>query len=765
MKRRHVLLIVVIALLPALLGVIAARGMTSAIDHTDRVPAAIVNLDEPATLSSGTTLPGGRQILAELTKDSGTSDGQSSGGGTSSDLEWSVVTADTAASGLSDGTYRAVVTIPKDFSASLVDVLQNGATSVPQVSVVADGSSSPAMGQVSQALVSAAAQEFGTTLTVSYLDQSLTAMGTLHDSLSDAASGADQLASGATSAQSGASVLSRGTSQLSSGLSELADGSSQLSSGASSLSSGVSSYTSGVSQVASGASGLASGAEQLSAGVSAYTQGVNQVYTGITQAQQGQSTSLVDGAAQVAAGASAMAKSLAAVDTSSLEQLPAGLTTAADGADQAAAALTGTEPTSAVALIKACQAAPTSGACGDAEQVVQGVSADLSSSKADSLGATLRTTSTAVEKGVTQLQGLSEGAEQAQQLAVGAQGVSAGISTVASGIQTNLLGTNADTLTSGAASLATGARQLESGVSTLDGNSSTLVSGADSLASGASTLSTGASSAASAGTEVATGTQALASGISQLSDGSSSLASGLTAATGQIPTYTSDQAQSMAQAIASPVGVTSDTSDSSSTVSSLAGIASAVALWLGALAGVAGLASISRRRLDAAMTPVGLVIVTMRPVLVAAVAQALLLWGALAVVGVHMSHAWAVGGVLLVSSICLTIIHQALTAVFGRRGGIVASLVLLVLQAVSMGGLVPSQAHTGIFALSQQVLPVPIIENAVRTLIVGSGAAIGSGLTILVVWAVISAVATVIGVAKRRQTTLGEVRADVAGSS
>ena len=85
--------------------------MRAATTSLDRVPAAIVNLDEPATVTDANgkkqTVPLGRVVTGELV-----------GNDSSSNLDWSLTDAQKAQEGLEDGTYYAVLTIPKTFSAA-----------------------------------------------------------------------------------------------------------------------------------------------------------------------------------------------------------------------------------------------------------------------------------------------------------------------------------------------------------------------------------------------------------------------------------------------------------------------------------------------------------------------------------------------------------------------------------------------------------------------------------------------------------------------
>ena len=75
----------------------------------DQVTAAVVNLDEPVTLKTGDgtdqLIPLGRSVVGKLTSSTSTSN-----------FTWVLTDAPAAQTGLAEGRYAAVLTIPADFS-------------------------------------------------------------------------------------------------------------------------------------------------------------------------------------------------------------------------------------------------------------------------------------------------------------------------------------------------------------------------------------------------------------------------------------------------------------------------------------------------------------------------------------------------------------------------------------------------------------------------------------------------------------------------
>ena len=160
MTRRSIILAIFVILVPALAGFMVVSAATAPKAKAASIPAAVVNLDSPATTSDGTTMPAGRLLLGRLTDPDAALTASSSTGATTDTLDYSVVTADAAAQGLSDGTYDVVITIPEGFSQAVVDTL-GGTPSDATVDVQTNGTASPEVGAASQEIVSAAAASLG----------------------------------------------------------------------------------------------------------------------------------------------------------------------------------------------------------------------------------------------------------------------------------------------------------------------------------------------------------------------------------------------------------------------------------------------------------------------------------------------------------------------------------------------------------------------------------------------------------------------------
>ena len=938
MTRRSIILAILVILVPALAGFMVLSAATAPKAKAASIPAAVVNLDSPATTSDGTTMPAGRLLLGRLTDPDAALTASSSTGATTDTLDYSVVTADAAAQGLSDGTYDVVITIPEGFSQAVVDTL-GGTPSDATVDVQTNGTASPEVGAASQEIVSAAAASLGTTVSVAYLNASLTSLSDMKDQLGRAAggadrlstgadslesgaddlstgadqasqgattladglnrleSGADELADGTSSASSGAADLSDGASSLSSGASTLADGADSVDSGASSLSSGASTLADGAATVDSGASTLATGTSNLSTGVDSYVTGVTGARDALTVPQNGAAASLVDGAAQLAGGVDSytsgvdqLHQRLTATDPATGTNLVTGASSLADGANrleggidsytsgvdtlasQANQAGTGLEtayrqcvsdhgeqdatcqylaastagmgrstdvydPATGAntdgsratmlgvlnTLSSTAPGSPRAGLTSGASEVATGASGlskaigtDPSSTDpttvVGALGAlsdqseTLSDAASAVSTGLggstdvydptdpssATLAGvLNTLVSQGSNLTAGASNLSSGASTLSGGAST--LSSSASTLSSGASSLSGGTSRLSTGANSLSNGASTLADGTSQLSSGASSLSTGATrlsggadtlsqglsrlemgasslaagttSAADGATTLSDGVSSLSSGATQLSDGASTLSTGaddlstgLSTAEDSVPSYTDQQAADLAAALAQPVSVDTSAAGSARPETSAAPAAIAIASWIGALVVVSGLGLMTRRRVEAPMSPARLAGASLKPAVGLALVQAPVLIGVVVLAGARTGSVGPAVLLTAVGAVAMTVLHAALMAVFGPRGGAAVSLLALVAQGVLVLGGSAARASGALL-----VAPVGVLHSALSGLMLGTvGEGVSAATAVLLAWAAASALAMTLAVRRRRSTSVEALRRELA---
>lgn len=238
--RRVVTLGLLLPLLASAVLVWSASGRQSKLD---KVPVAIVNNDQ--ILTDPQPMAAGRSLTAALTHPTSTKDS----------LEWTLTDSKDAEDGLRDGTYYAVLTVPKDFSSS---ILSSG-TDKPsrgQLSLVSNNAASTTVPFISHQVASAAATSLGVQTTEGYLGNVYGGFNSLAQSSSKAASSASQLAGGTSQLASGASKLDAGAGSLATSLG-------QVSAGAATLATSTLSVHGGAHQVHSGATGIAQGSGRL----------------------------------------------------------------------------------------------------------------------------------------------------------------------------------------------------------------------------------------------------------------------------------------------------------------------------------------------------------------------------------------------------------------------------------------------------------------------------------------------------------------------
>lgn len=357
LMRAGIAAVIVVPLAFAGLFIAAAGKGTSALDT---IPVAIVNQDtlQVTTAADGTTqnVFAGRQLVTELTGSKG--------------FTWTITNQANAEADLKAGTVYAILTVPSNFSTSILS-LSGSNPQKADISIRTDDAHSYLTGSVAQVVGQTMTDTFGNAVTAQYIGGIYSSLGTLGSSLASAASGATSLSNGATSLSSGLGQYTSGVDSLASGLSQLQTGAGALSQ----LSSGVSTYTSGVSQLSStlssingaiqsqltdptlkgtlqavvdGLSASATGgqtlATQTASGIAGIQSGIAQSASGAQQLAYG-SSSLTSGASSLASGASNLASGLqagaaqipttsaaAATKSAQIAADPVGLTVSTDNA-------------------------------------------------------------------------------------------------------------------------------------------------------------------------------------------------------------------------------------------------------------------------------------------------------------------------------------------------------------------------------------------------------------------------------------------------
>jgi len=252
-----------VVLIPLAFAGLFVSALPTADEALDTIPAAVVNDDTliTQTAEDGTETPvyAGRQLVTELTGDEATG------------FDWIITNEKDAEAALKAGEVYAILTVPSDFSKSILSI-QGDDPVKADISIRVDDSHSYLTSLIAQTVGSSMSSAFGNEITEQYIAGLNSGLSELGGSLGDASDGAGQLADGA--------------GELGDGLGELSDGIDSAADGAHQYAAGVSKYTGGVDKIADGLSEVAAGTTalpQLTTGITNYTDGVSQLSAQIAQ--------------------------------------------------------------------------------------------------------------------------------------------------------------------------------------------------------------------------------------------------------------------------------------------------------------------------------------------------------------------------------------------------------------------------------------------------------------------------------------------------
>ncbi|PUB28648.1 putative membrane protein [Promicromonospora sp. AC04] len=746
---------VAVALLPLMILGLLISALWNPQDRLDTVKAAIVNLDEPVEID-GQTVPLGRQLAAGLVSGGETADAEAGEAAavpaSDASYDWEISDASSAADGLADGTYAAVITIPEGFSAAATSFSGDDPEKAEQATI--DVATAPDGRVLDDALAQIVAQTatgvLGSTLTETYVDNVLVGFSTLSEELGKAADGADQLADGATEAGKGAQELADGAYQTSDGVAGIGDGVTGLAGGVGQWASGADEWAAGADQVSTGVAGLASGASGLA-------DGADQVAEGVGQSADG-AAGLADGAGQLADGVSELSSGAAGLATGS-SKLAAGATTAADGAQRLAgsaadaskgavalfteAAKVCANPALAIQVPDLCAAmAEHSDLPVDAGTVEYGLNA-MSDKNSDKSLYGLAAGASELSAGADKLAGGADGLSSgAKKLSTGSRQLSSGLGQLEDGA--TQVASGASGLADGSAQLAGGASGLASGARELSGGAGGIASGATELAAGAGRLETGAS-------QLATGVDGLADGVGELAGGATDLSDGLGQATKEIPTYTEQERQSLASVVADPVATDGDVTDlNTGTTGPMFAV---LALWLGALAVMIVFSPVPLHARGSTRGALRLVLGTFAVPAAIGLVTGLATGAVLAGVEGLDAGGWAATmafGALV--SVAFVAVNQALAAALGHVGRGISLLVAVLVIATGVVSTVPTVLE-GLAGF----LPVgPSLVGLVRLIEPGTGG-VGMAIAALALWSIAGLAITTITVARQRTVRVAEL--------
>jgi len=686
--------LVFLVLVPLMYGALYLWSNWDPYGRLDQVPVAVVNQDQPVK-ANGATVDAGGRFVEQLKADP--------------IFQWHFTDAEDAADGLAHGRYYLTITVPEDFSADLASasgddprraVLQmhrddvNGYVIGIMTSTVQD--------KLTTAINQAAEQ--------SYFSAIFADLDDIHDQISSAADGAGKLATGLDDAKAGADKLAAGlasaktgSAQLESGLTSAKKGSADLASGLSDADTGAGTLADGLKTAKTGSADLATGIDTLKDGSAALAPGADDVAAG-NKELAGAVVPVLDAVVPILPKVTAANADITAA-VSDVADLTAGdsdsLADRTAAVDTALAALAKDHPDLA--------ADPNFTALQDAAGKVGDRAAEISTAVGTVSDAAGRVSdvATTINDNVPQIGDEITGASaRLTRLADGSQRVADGAHRLDDGLGTAQSG--AHTLADGISDASTGADSLESGLDTLTTGAKDLDAGLGKLQTGSSDLAKGISSAA-------TGAKDLDTGLGKLDTGARELADQLTAGAKRIPVLSKSETDDAVAVLSSPTDVQMTVDNPAGVYGrGLAPFFFAIAIWVFGISVFLVVRPISARALAGRARAARIAVAGWLPVAALGTLGALILlavaWFAL---GLDPLHAVASTGVVVLAAICFTAIAHLLRTAFGTVGSAV-TLVLLMVQLTSAGGLYPVETLPLPFRAIHPVIPMTYLIDALR---------------------------------------------------
>lgn len=723
-----IIVIIALALVPAIYNYIFLGSMWDPYGKLNDLPVAVVNLDKTSELN-GKKFKLGDDVIAEMKK--------------SKDLDYHFVSEDKASKGIKKGDYYMVITFPENFSENAT-TLMNKKPKTVQLDYQTTRGHNYISSKMSESAMNQLKSEVSKNITETYTKEIFAKLGDMKSGMKEASDGSNKLADGTSSALDGSKELSSnlntlssssltftdGANNLNSGLNKYVSGVNQAANGGQQLSSGADQFVSGTQQLAAGTQTLADKSKELSAGLTELTQ-----KTALSAEQQAQISQLQNGLTDLNNAIQNGAK-----DTGSADSVKNDLASVKKSLEDTQTILSDIVPNQikAMAQTKAYNSLKT-------DQQNELNAAILNS--AQSTLSPIQTSMTSVADSLTdvgnQLMGIqNQTKELAQNSNVALPGANAIISQLSTGLSdvnsalanqvtpgfaqyadgVNQANAGAQQLASKSKDLQSGTMQLVSGLSQLQANGSTLTSGSNQLAGGAQQISSGSQ-------QLANGGSSLTSGLGTLNTGANNLSTALTKADDTLSA--TNNSNENAKKVAAPLKLKH--TDHDNVPENGAGMTPYminVALFIGALAtnvvigiGFSGEKWKSGREFMLAKIGTnGLV----------ALLQGIIVWGAVALLGLRPNHLWEMLlSVLLISFTYMAINTFFLTAL-GKIGEFLM-IVVLVLQLATSAGTYPLQLAPKIYQVISPWLPMTYGLKMLRETIGLNGAILPEAILFVVI--------------------------------
>ena len=688
--------LIFVMLVPMLYGAIYLSANWDPYGRLSRLPVAVVNADVPTTFQNE-TIAAGADFVSELKKGAA--------------FQYHDVDEATAQQGLRDGDYYLVISVPADFSTSLV----SGAGDDPQrakVMLYRNDANGFVVGSITGSAQNSIARAVNEAAEVAYFNAVFANLNKIRDGMVDAQRGAAELAKGLTSAEQGASTLHTGTTKAAAGARDLATGASSLATGLQTAKTGASSLSSGLDELKTGTKKLRAGADQVADG----TQQLNDRVVPVLD-------DVLDVLPEVKTDAAELNKTMNKIG----DAVGSGSQTVSS--DLAAVSK---------ALDEAVKANPD---LADDPAVKRAKSALATAEKrADSVASHV---DTAVERANAindRLQGsaLTDKVKSARD--------------------------NVVKLNTGAHEVATGAATVQSGVAKAATGANSLAQGVESASDGATKLSAGASSLAGGVKDLDRGAAQLDTGLSKLQAGATKLEAGLAAGVKRLPALSGEQQNDAVQVLASPADVSMQVLNPATYYGrGLAPMFFAIALWVFGISVFLVVRPITGRALAGRASPVRLALTGWLPIGGIAVVGGLLMAAVVWVLlGLDPVHPFLFVALLVLAACSFSAIAHLLRTALGEAGSSLL-LVLLILQLASTGGTYPTPLLPGFFAALSPFMPMTYLIDGFRIVISGGELThLARDAAVLLVIVLVTHAASVLVVRRRQGFTMKDLHPPLA---
>ncbi len=241
------------------------------------------------------------------------------------------------------------------------------------------------------------------------------------------------------------------------------------------------------------------------------------------------------------------------------------------------------------------------------------------------------------------------------------------------------------------------------------------------LRNGAQQLASGNAQLASGIATLDDGAQQLKSGSAQLKTGSAELATKLADGAKQVPNWTTQQKDAVADTIGGPVQLEASHENAAPNFGTgMAPFFLTLALFFGALVLWMVLRPLQSRAIAAEVLAMRVVLASYLPAAAIAMFQAIILYCVVRfALGMHVVHPAAMLAFMVVISCAFVAATQAINALVGPAVGRVLIMALLMLQLVSAGGMYPVETTSKPFQILHRFDPMTYGVNGLRQLILG----------------------------------------------